>query len=101
MNPIQPHPASGLVAPHENYAPEVDKTGAGTYVTSENESHNGAPRNEVLGHDAQTKGRWFQYVKTKQFWITLLLGQGMSIKPNHPSGEWESFYFLEQWLIES
>jgi solute carrier family 35 protein F1/2 len=80
MNPIQAHPASGLVAPHGNYAPEVDKTGAGTYVTPENESHNGAPGNEVLEQDAQTKGRWFQYVKTKQFWITLLLGQGMSIE---------------------
>jgi hypothetical protein len=76
MNQIQAHPASGLVAPHENYAPEDHKTGAGTYVTSENESHNGAHSTEVLEQDAQTKGRWFQYVKTKQFWITLLLGQG-------------------------
>jgi hypothetical protein len=66
---------------HENYAPELDnKTGADTYVTSENESP--APVNEVLEQDAQTKGRWFQYVKTKQFWITLVLGQGMFPLPS-------------------
>jgi solute carrier family 35 protein F1/2 len=78
MNQIQAYPPSGVVVPHENYAPEVDKTGAGTYVT---ESHNSAPGNAVLEQDAQTKGRWFQYVKTKQFWITLLLGQGTYIQP--------------------
>jgi len=31
----------------------------------------------VLEEEAQSKGRWFQYVKTKQFWLVLLLGQGM------------------------
>lgn len=81
MNPIQAYPAEGVVvqdAHHGHYAPEAahSKTGAGTYVTSENESHNGAAGNEVLERDAQTKGRWFQYLKTKQFWITLVLGQG-------------------------
>jgi solute carrier family 35 protein F1/2 len=78
MNQIQAHPANGVVANEERYAPEAaDKTGATQYVTSENESRNGAPANEVLERDAQTKGRWFQYVKTKQFWITLALGQGL------------------------
>jgi solute carrier family 35 protein F1/2 len=49
--------------------------------SSENE-RTGAPLhtvgtgNEVLERDAQSKGRWFQYLKTKQFWLTLLLGQG-------------------------
>lgn len=69
----QPHAAAGV------YAPEVDKAGAGTYVSSENEQAvSPVTGNDVLEQDAQTKGRWFQYVKTKQFWITLLLGQGMS-----------------------
>jgi hypothetical protein len=81
MNPIQAYPAEGVVvqgAHHGHYAPEAvdNKTGAGTYVTSENESHNSAPGNVILARDAQTKGRWFQYLKTKQFWITLVLGQG-------------------------
>jgi solute carrier family 35 protein F1/2 len=60
----------------------VDKTGAGIAVSPENE-HNGASltNNPVLEQVAQEKGRWFQYVKTKQFWITLLLGQGMSFTP--------------------
>jgi solute carrier family 35 protein F1/2 len=76
MNQIQAHPTSGVAVDtvvHEDYAPEVGK--GGTFVTSENDSP--APVNEVLERDAQTKGRWFQYVRTKQFWITLVLGQGM------------------------
>lgn len=91
MNQIQAYPTSGVVVPKQGdgdfgagagVAPAVDKTGTGTYVSSENESHRAnAPaaalgNSEVLEQDAQTKGRWFQYVKTKQFWITLLLGQG-------------------------
>ena len=32
--------------------------------------------NPVLENDAQTKGKWFAYVKTKQFWVAMLLGQG-------------------------
>ncbi|KAF1936800.1 DUF914-domain-containing protein [Clathrospora elynae] len=83
MNPIQAYPASGVVIHddhHDSSAPEVtDKTGAGHYVTSENESHNGASGPEVLDRDAQTKGRWFQYVKTKQFCITLLIGQVLAL----------------------
>ena len=77
----EPHPAAGVYAPNKSddmgVQHSVDKTGAGTYVSSENE-HIASPvmGNEVLEHDAQTKGRWFQYIKTKQFWITLLLGQG-------------------------
>jgi solute carrier family 35 protein F1/2 len=81
----QPHPTAGVIPNKSNdmngrYAPElVDNTGKSTYVSSENE-RNEVPvlGNEVLEHDAQTKGRWFQYLKTKQFWITLLLGQGTS-----------------------
>jgi solute carrier family 35 protein F1/2 len=87
MNQVQVHPAEGVVvqdAHHQHHGVEaVDKTGAGHYVTSENESHSGAPANEVLERDAQTKGRWFQYIKTKQFWVTLLLGQGMHL--HHPT----------------
>jgi hypothetical protein len=63
----------------------VDKTGAGINVSDENE-HNGssaAMGNPTLEQVAQTKGRWFQYVKTKQFWITLLLGQCMSLSQSH------------------
>jgi hypothetical protein len=33
--------------------------------------------NPVLEEHAQTKGSWFAYLKTKQFWVALLLGQGM------------------------
>ncbi|CAI6334736.1 unnamed protein product [Periconia digitata] len=35
--------------------------------------------NAVLESDAQTKGQWFAYVKTKQFWLALLLGQVLAI----------------------
>ncbi|KAH7408546.1 hypothetical protein DE146DRAFT_378631 [Phaeosphaeria sp. MPI-PUGE-AT-0046c] len=58
----------------------VDKTGAGIAVSSAPE-HAGSPGagNEMLEQVAQEKGRWFQYVKTKQFWITLLLGQVLAI----------------------
>lgn len=89
MNPVQAHPASGVVVPHHHaaeghYAPETaSKAGADVHVTAGNEAHHAsgggadAAGNPVLeGHD-QTKGRWFQYLKTKQFWVTLLLGQGM------------------------
>ena len=75
----QPDPTAGVVPENEHsgvYAP--DKTGTETYVSSETEPNGvSAHGNEVLEHDAQTKGRWFQYIKTKQFWITLALGQGM------------------------
>lgn len=32
--------------------------------------------NEVLEAEAESKGLWFAYVKTKQFWLVLVLGQG-------------------------
>jgi hypothetical protein len=35
--------------------------------------------NELMEEEAQSKGRWLSYVKTKQFWLVLLLGQGTSI----------------------
>ncbi|KAH7065832.1 hypothetical protein BKA63DRAFT_427370 [Paraphoma chrysanthemicola] len=75
----QPYPAGGVVLNKGNDA-GVDKTGTGAYVSSENE-HAASPvmTNEVLERDAQTKGRWFAYLKTKQFWITLLLGQVLAI----------------------
>ncbi|KAF1847320.1 DUF914-domain-containing protein [Cucurbitaria berberidis CBS 394.84] len=56
-----------------------NKTGTGTYVHSGNELHNGELGSVILEQDAQTKGRWFQFIKTKQFWITLLLGQVLAI----------------------
>lgn len=80
MSNVQPQshelPAAGHAghyAPHEN----MDKTGAGTYVSSEN-GRDAVPAQgeEVLEQDAATKGTWFAYIKTKQFWITMLLGQG-------------------------
>jgi hypothetical protein len=71
-------PTAGIVAENQHsgvYAP--DKTGTETYVSSEPEPNGASAHgNEVLEHDTQTKGRWFQYIKTKQFWITLALGQG-------------------------
>jgi solute carrier family 35 protein F1/2 len=74
----QSYPAGGVV-PDKGNGAGVDKTGTGTYVSSENErAASPVMGNEVLERDAQTKGRWFAYVKTKQFWITLLLGQGKS-----------------------
>lgn len=38
----------------------------------------GHPGNEVLEEEAQSKGTWFAYVKTKQFWVVLILGQSTS-----------------------
>lgn len=48
--------------------------GVATLVTS-NEA------NPVLERDAQTQGTWTAYVKTKQFWIAMLLGQSESTSP--------------------
>ncbi|KAF2714638.1 DUF914-domain-containing protein [Pleomassaria siparia CBS 279.74] len=39
----------------------------------------GVEHSPVLEDEAMSKGRWFQYVKTKQFWLVLLLGQVLSI----------------------
>jgi solute carrier family 35 protein F1/2 len=86
MSAIQPEaqPAAGYYGNKSDVSVErqVDKTGAGVNVSSENEQA-GSPAmgNPTLEAVAQTKGRWFQYVKTKQFWITLLLGQGMFLYP--------------------
>ncbi len=70
MNQIQPHTDHGTFASNK---------GNDTYVSSENVSHNGGVGdgigNPVLEHDAQTKGKWFQFLKTKQFFIILVLGQ--------------------------
>jgi hypothetical protein len=80
----EPHPGPGAAGFYGNATkhddhdlPEavVDKTGAGIQVSSPNE-HNAITPNETLNQVAESKGRWFQYVKTKQFWVTLLLGQG-------------------------
>lgn len=57
----------------------VDKTGAGVAVTSTAGSPGAGANNEVLEQVAQEKGQWFKYLKTKQFWITLLLGQVLAI----------------------
>ncbi|KAF2864769.1 hypothetical protein BDV95DRAFT_673182 [Massariosphaeria phaeospora] len=35
--------------------------------------------NPVLEDEAQSKGKWFQYVRTKQFWVVMLLGQVLAI----------------------
>jgi hypothetical protein len=76
MNQIQVYPAAGDVV-NDRPTTTIDKTGAAHHVSSENESASAvASGNAVLERDAQTKGRWFAYLKTKQFWITLLLGQG-------------------------
>jgi solute carrier family 35 protein F1/2 len=34
---------------------------------------------EILEEDAQSKGTWFAYVKTKQFWVVLVLGQVLAV----------------------
>jgi solute carrier family 35 protein F1/2 len=84
---IQPEPHPGAAGfygtkDHHDDGMHVDKTGAGIQVTNSGNGTTGAP-NETLETVAESKGRWFQYVKTKQFWITLLLGQGTHI--SHPN----------------
>jgi hypothetical protein len=83
----EPQPSTGFYGKSNDagVVDNVDKTGAGIAVSSENE-HNGASttHNPVLEQVAQEKGRWFQYVKTKQFWITLLLGQGTMLPFSKP-----------------
>jgi solute carrier family 35 protein F1/2 len=37
------------------------------------------PHSEVLEEEAQSKGKWFSYLKTKQFWLVMALGQGMKL----------------------
>lgn len=88
MSQIQPEhqPATGFYGTkdaHEgiNESSGVDKTGAGVAVTSTvgSPGAGAGANNEVLEQVAQEKGQWFKYVKTKQFWITLLLGQVLAI----------------------
>lgn len=73
---IQPVGAEGFYGTKDQRDEGVqDKAGAGIHVThSRNDAS--AQANPTLEAVAESKGRWFQYVKTKQFWITLLLGQG-------------------------
>ena len=51
--------------------------GAGEPEFGGHGQHGAIEVSPVLEEEAQSKGRWFQYVKTKQFWLVLLLGQGM------------------------
>lgn len=78
---IQPEPhlgAAGFYNTKDRDEAIVDKTGAGIAISSSNEQNAITPNN-TLDQVAESKGRWFQYVKTKQFWITLLLGQGTEL----------------------
>lgn len=83
----QPHAAEGFFGKGEDIhtGPVVTQIvhpkGSEGTTSSENERvgtplHAEGTGNEVLEDDAQSKGRWFQYLKTKQFWLTMLLGQG-------------------------
>ncbi|KAJ4369290.1 hypothetical protein N0V86_009121 [Didymella sp. IMI 355093] len=85
-----PHSADGFFGKGEDIhaGPVVTQTvhpkDSGVTGSSENEStgvplHAVGTGNEVLERDAQSKGRWFQYLRTKQFWLTLLLGQVLAI----------------------
>ncbi|EAT78737.2 hypothetical protein SNOG_13713 [Parastagonospora nodorum SN15] len=72
--PIQPAGAEGFYGSKDHREEGAqDKTGAGIVVTHAGNDA-GAQANPTLEAVAESKGRWFQYVKTKQFWITLLLG---------------------------
>ncbi|KAF2677905.1 DUF914-domain-containing protein [Lentithecium fluviatile CBS 122367] len=42
-------------------------------------SREGVNPNSVLESEAETKGQWFAYLKTKQFWVAMLLGQILAI----------------------
>lgn len=89
----QAHAAEGFFAKGEDIhtaAEPVHITPKGLEVsTSSEHERTGEPLhavgtgNEVLERDAQSKGHWFQYLKTKQFWLTMLLGQGMTAFPSN------------------
>ncbi|KAF2624702.1 DUF914-domain-containing protein [Macroventuria anomochaeta] len=90
MAQLQPHTAEGFFGKGEDIhtGPVVTQTvhpkGSEATTISENERagtalHPVGTGNEVLENDAQSKGRWFQYLKTKQFWLTMLLGQVLAI----------------------
>ncbi|KAF2638496.1 DUF914-domain-containing protein [Massarina eburnea CBS 473.64] len=63
----------------------VQPKGADAVVSrGSSENGHGVPQfvdeaNPVLEAQASSKGRWFAYVKTKQFWIAMLLGQLLAI----------------------
>lgn len=86
MNPAQVYPAAGDII-NEHYGPNKTDgdTATGQRMSSENEqpvavtSSASASAGNVLERDAQSKGSWFAYLKTRQFWITLLLGQVLAI----------------------
>lgn len=71
------------------------KSAGSSHSLSENERAGGATgateyvgweHNPVLEEEAHSKGTWFAYVKTKQFWVVLVLGQGMC-RPSKPLSE--------------
>jgi len=51
-------------------------SGNGSHGGDESAGQGQIEPSPVLESEAESKGRWFQYVKTKQFWLVLLLGQG-------------------------
>lgn len=63
-------------------AAQEDGTGVPTLVPSHSHSHEASP---VLQRDAATQGSWMAYVKTKQFWIAMVLGQSPSPPSSSPS----------------
>lgn len=77
MNQAQVYPAAGDIINTEYFGP--DKTGAAHHVSSENEQAVATSGPAILERDAESKGSWFAYLKTRQFWITLVLGQGKSL----------------------
>lgn len=90
----QAHAAEGFFGKGEDIhtgpvvTQNVHPKGSEVTTSSENERtgtplHAVGTGNEVLENDAQSKGRWFQYLRTKQFWLTMLLGQGAF--PNPPN----------------
>jgi solute carrier family 35 protein F1/2 len=87
MAESQPHAAEGFFSKGEDIhtsAEPVQTTTVHPKGLSEHERSGASLRavetgNEVLESNAQSKGRWFQYLKTKQFWLTLLLGQVLAI----------------------
>jgi solute carrier family 35 protein F1/2 len=77
----------------------LSSSGNGLHGTGEpeyvgNGQHGTIQVSPVLEEEAQSKGRWFQYVKTKQFWLVLLLGQGM-FNSSQFSNSWKPGYI---WL---
>jgi solute carrier family 35 protein F1/2 len=91
----QPHPHSadgflgkgedihtGPVVTQTVHPKDAEVTGSSDHERTGAPLHAVGTGNEVLERDAQSKGRWFQYLKTKQFWLTLLLGQGGLLSSN-------------------